>query len=107
MFSKLYTKVPILPLINVRCGWFPCLPEGGEGSRDWFLWEPTQIMSGFGNALHMNPNYLYWESNRPAGTHGNVQLMQKQPATVADLVQKKFKRMVFQDILPWVSLWAC
>ncbi len=120
MFSKLYTKVPILPLINVRCGWFPCLPEGG-GSRDWFLWEPTQTMSGFGNALHMNPNYLDWESNRPAGTHGNVQLMQKQPATVADLDQKKFKRMFFQDILPlmqrsgwqvcrqvpWVSLWAC
>jgi hypothetical protein len=47
----------------------------------------------------MNPNYLDWESNRPAGTHGNVQLMQKQPATVADLDQKKFKRMFFQDIL--------
>lgn len=27
------------------------------------------------------------ESNRPAGTHGNLQLMQKQPATVADLAQ--------------------
>jgi hypothetical protein len=49
----------------------------------------------------MNPNYLDWERNRPAGTHGNVQLMQKQPATVADLAQNNFKRMFFQDILPF------